>query len=219
MLRCVKIAVARPKTTFLYTQIRVTVMPQALSVQPANHQPSSGIAVSLTSEPIVNKAEQVAPHEIPAGDDTTEPFPNFLTSRDPNNGPKSVRGLGSNGPESKIAVTFFPPLMTSSQVNAVPRQTRPDQPENLEPTGALAVNVTAVPRSKLAEQVSPHEIPAGDDTTKPEPVPTFLIDKVAVGAATFAVTEEEVETNEPRTQTNATTTRHSAPDRSVRTLI
>lgn len=47
----------------------------------------------------------------------------------------------------------------------------PDQPENVEPEAAEAVNVTAVPLLILAVQVLPQLIPTGLLVTVPVPFP------------------------------------------------
>jgi hypothetical protein len=49
----------------------------------------------------------------------------------------------------------------------------PDQPANVEPEAGVAVKVTAAPLLKLAEQVLPQLMPAGELVTVPLPVPAF----------------------------------------------
>ena len=53
----------------------------------------------------------------------------------------------------------------------VPEQPPPLQPVKVEPAAGVAVNVTAVPLAKLAEQVAPQLIPTGELVTVPLPVP------------------------------------------------
>ena len=53
----------------------------------------------------------------------------------------------------------------------VPEQPLPLQPPKVEPAAGAAVSVTAVPLAKLAEQVAPQVIPAGELVTVPLPVP------------------------------------------------
>jgi hypothetical protein len=55
---------------------------------------------------------------------------------------------------------------------SVPEQP-PDQPANVEPVPADAVSVIAVPGAKLALQVCPQVIPAGELLTVPDPVPAL----------------------------------------------
>lgn len=57
----------------------------------------------------------------------------------------------------------------------------PLQPVNREPDAALALSVTFWPLTKLAEQVAPQLIPAGELVTVPLPVPDFVIVRVSAG--------------------------------------
>ena len=54
----------------------------------------------------------------------------------------------------------------------------PLQPANVEPAAGIAVKVTTVPLVKLAEQVAPQEIPAGELTTVPVPLPLSITVRV-----------------------------------------
>src|SRR5437773_4754507 len=74
---------------------------------------------------------------------------------------------------AKVAVTVI--AAESVIVHApVPLQPPPLQPVKVEPAAAVAVNVTAVPLAKLAEQVAPQLIPTGALVTVPLPVPALL---------------------------------------------
>jgi len=75
----------------------------------------------------------VAPHEIPAGLELTEPVPvpDFETV--------SVSVINVN-----CAVTDIAPVIVTWQV-PMPEQPEPDQPVNVCPRSAVAVNVTTVP--------------------------------------------------------------------------
>ena len=50
----------------------------------------------------------------------------------------------------------------------------PDQPAKVEPESAVAVRVTFVFFVKLAVQVAPQLIPAGELVTVPVPLPAFV---------------------------------------------
>jgi hypothetical protein len=74
---------------------------------------------------------------------------------------------------TKFAVTLVADLIDTVQV-PVPEQPAPDHPVNSEPDAALAVRVTLVPYSKVAEHVSPQLMPAGLEVTVPVPAPVLL---------------------------------------------
>ena len=65
----------------------------------------------------------------------------------------------------------------------------PDQPVKVEPDVGVAVRVTEVPLVNDAEQVEPHEMPAGFDDTLPAPVPDRLTERAKVGMTLFTVTD------------------------------
>ena len=50
-------------------------VPAQTPPQPAKVESAAGVAVSVTTVPGANKAEQVAPQLIPAGDEVTVPVP------------------------------------------------------------------------------------------------------------------------------------------------
>src|SRR5207249_5639438 len=82
----------------------------------------------------------------------------------------------------------------------VPEQPPPVQPVKVEPAAGVAVNVTAVPLVKLAEQVTPQLIPTGALVTVPLPVPALLTVRVKVCSVKVAVTvvaAESVTTHDP----------------------
>ena len=54
----------------------------------------------------------------------------------------------------------------------------PLQPANSEPEAGVAVKLTTVSLGKLAEQVAPQEIPAGELVTVPVPVPVSVTVRV-----------------------------------------
>ena len=70
----------------------------------------------------------------------------------------------------KVAVTEV--LLVSVTLHVpVPEQPPPDHPPKVDPAFGVAVSVTAVPLTKLAEQVVPHVMPAGELLTDPLPFP------------------------------------------------
>lgn len=80
---------------------------------------------------------------------------------------------------AKVADTVVSAARLTTQV-PVPEQPPPDQPVNMELASLIAVRVTAAFCKKLAEQVLPHEIPAGDEVTVPLPVPSLVTVRVLV---------------------------------------
>src|ERR1044072_6977883 len=100
----------------------------------------------------------------------------------------------------KSAVTVVAELIVTTQV-PVPEQPPPDQPVNVDPDAAEAVNVPLVPVANDALHVAPQLIPLGDDVTVPEPDPDFDTVNVDVGiganAAVIVVAELIVTTHVP----------------------
>jgi hypothetical protein len=102
-------------------------------------------------------------------------------------------------PLLNVAVTVCAAVIVTEQP-AVPEQPAPVQPAKVEPSAAFAVNATAWPLAKLAEQVGWHEIPAGALDTVPVPLPAsvtvkvkFVVDLVNVAVTVCAaanVTEQ-----------------------------
>ena len=70
----------------------------------------------------------------------------------------------------KVAVTAVAAETVTVQ-GPVPAQPPPLQPVKEEPAAGAAASVMAVPLVKLAEQVAPQLIPAGELVTVPLPVP------------------------------------------------
>ena len=79
----------------------------------------------------------------------------------------------------KIAVTVVAAESVTVQVPA-PVQPPPLQPLKVEPAAGAAVSVTAVPLVKLAAQVAPQLMPAGELVTVPLPAPAGLTVRVKV---------------------------------------
>ena len=55
--------------------VQVPLPEQPPPLQPVKVEPASGVAVRVTAVPMVNEAEQVAPHETPEGALVTVPLP------------------------------------------------------------------------------------------------------------------------------------------------
>src|SRR5213076_214342 len=145
-------------------------------VQPLKVEPPAGAAVSVTAVPLVKLAEQVAPQLMPAGALVTVPLPV----------PAGVT-VRVKVCTVKVAVTVVAAERVTVQA-PVPEQLPPLQPVKVEPAAGVAVSVTAVPLVKLAEQVAPQLMPAGELVTVPLPVPTSLTVSAKVGRLKVAVT-------------------------------
>src|SRR5207253_6682643 len=145
-------------------------------VQPVKVDPAAAVAVNVIAVPLVKLAEQVAPQLIPAGELVTVPLPV----------PAGVT-VRVKVWSVKVAVTVVP--AESVIVHApVPEQPPPVQPVKVEPATGVAVNVTAVPLVKLAEQVAPQVIPTGALVTVPLPVPALLTVSEKLGRVKVVVT-------------------------------
>src|SRR2546428_11739857 len=87
----------------------------------------------------------------------------------------------------KVAVTVvFAVTVTAHE--PVPLHPPPLQPAKTDPAAAVAVNVTAVPVLKVAEQVDPQLISPPPLVTVPDPVPDLMTVKAKVLRANIAVT-------------------------------
>src|SRR5213080_4433646 len=155
---------------------------QPLPLQPPKVEPAAGAAVSVTAVPLAKLAEQVAPQVIPAGELVTVPLPL-----------PALLTVSAKLGRLKVAVTVVAAETVTTQV-PVPEHPPPLQPLKVEPVAGLAVSVTAVPLVKLAEQVAPQVIPAGELVTVPLPVPTLLTVSAKLGRLKVAVTGVAVET-------------------------
>jgi len=125
---------AEPVTLAVRVRVQVPVPAHPPPLQPENVDPPAGLAVRVTTVPLLYEAEQVAPQLIPAGFDVTvpPPEPDLFTVR--------VKVCG----RSKVAVTVVAAFMVTTQEPA-PEQPPPLQPEKVEPPAAAAVKVTTVP--------------------------------------------------------------------------
>jgi hypothetical protein len=156
--------------------VQVPVPEQPPPLQPVKVEPAAGVAVRVTAVPTVNEAEQVAPHEMPAGALVTVPLPVPV-----------LVTLRAKDCWTNPAVTVVAAFSVTVQV-PVPEQPPPVQPVKVEPAAGVAVKVTAVPLANAAAHVMPQEIPAGALVTVPAPAPALLTVSVKVGSAKVAVT-------------------------------
>src|SRR5438093_1481174 len=151
--------------------LRVTVQvpgpEQPPPVQPLKVEPPAGAAVSVTAVPLAKLAAQVAPQVMPAGLLVTVPAPAPALET------VSVK-VGV-----KVAVTVVA-AETVTTHDPVPEHPPPFQPLKVEPAAGAAVSVTAVPLAKLAAQVAPQSMPAGELVTVPLPVPAGVTVRVKV---------------------------------------
>src|SRR5437899_921839 len=151
-------------------------------------EPAAGVAVNVTAVPLAKLAEQVAPQLIPAGELVTVPLP-----------VPALLTVSARLGRLKVAVTVVAAETVTVQA-PVPEHPPPLQPVKVEPAAALAVSVTAVPLGKLAEQVGPQLIPAGELVTVPLPAPAGVTVRVKVCTVKVAVTvvaAESVTTHDP----------------------
>lgn len=93
----------------------------------------------------------------------------------------------------KVAVTELAAITETVQP-PVPLQPLPDHPAKAEPEVATADSVTDVPDVKLATQVVPQLMPAGEEVTVPPPVPALVTEsaKLPGGVCTTWLSAEEV---------------------------
>lgn len=79
------------------------------------------------------------------------------------------------GAGAKVAVTAVAEVPMLTVHVPVPEQPPPLHPPNTEAEeDGVAVNTTAEPLSKLAEQVAPQLIPTGELVTEPDPAPASV---------------------------------------------
>jgi len=90
----------------------------------------------------------------------------------------------------KVAVTIVAALRLTTQAS-VPEQPPPLQPVKVEPVAGVAVRVIMVPTGKLAEQVVPHVIPAGELVTEPLPVPAGITVALTRGGSAASSTSTQ----------------------------
>ena len=170
------VAVTFFATVMLTVQVLV---PEQSPLQPEK-VPLVACAVRVTAVPLLKLAEQVEPQLMPDGLLVTVPLPTLLTER-----------VTGGDTAVKVAVTFFAAVMLTVQV-LLPEQS-PLQPVKV-PLVAVAVSVTLVPLSKLAEQVDPQLMPEGLLVTVPLPVPVPDITTVRVsGGGRLATSHKKLD--------------------------
>jgi hypothetical protein len=104
---------------------------------------------------------------MPPGLEMTVPFPDVATD--------SV-----NCGSVKTAVSVVGDPMPKVHGPVLPEHWPPLQPANCDPAAGVAVRVIEAPVAKLATQLEPQSMPAGDDVTVPVPVPAVATVSAAV---------------------------------------
>jgi hypothetical protein len=136
--------------------MQVPVPEQPPPLQPVKVEPVEATAIRVTD--VLKLAEQVKPQSMPVGMLVTVPLPLPAAI--------TVRIYVFR---VKVAVTVVSAVKGTVQVPVPGHPVTPVQPVKLEPTVAIAVNVTDV--LKLAAHVVPQLMPAGELVTVPPPVP------------------------------------------------
>ena len=147
----------------LTVTVQVPLLPEhPPPLHPVNVDPAAGVAVSVTTVPVVKAVEQVGSQAIPVGALVTVPVP--------------VPALVTESAKddcAKAALTDCAALIVTVQV-LVPEHPPPLQPVKVEPAAGTAVSVTPVPLTNDAEHVAPHAMPAGALVIVPLPAPLLL---------------------------------------------
>src|SRR5262245_44653019 len=169
-----KVAVTDCAALIVTAQVPVPVQPP---LQPVKVEPAAGVAVRVTTVPVVKEVEHVAPHVMPAGALVMVPLPAPV-----------LLSVSAKLWTAKVAVTDDAALVVTVPV-PVPVQPPPLQPVKLEPAAGAAVSVTAVPLANEAEHVAPHVMPAGALVMVPLPAPVLLSVSAKLWTAKVAVTD------------------------------
>ena len=110
-------------------------VPLQAPLQPEKVAATSGVAVRVTTVPLVYCAEQSAPHSMPAGALVTTPLPLPVLV--------TVRVCCAVVAATKLAVTRWLASMVSTQLPVPPQS--PLQPAKLLPAAGCTVSVTFTP--------------------------------------------------------------------------
>jgi hypothetical protein len=114
----------------LIVRLHVPVPVQPPPLQPVKVEPAAGVAVKVTTVPLVKPVEHVAPQEIPAGALTTLPLPI----------PDCVT-VSAKDDCTKVAVTDVAALTRHAARTRAGATAA--QPVKVEPAAGVAVRVTA----------------------------------------------------------------------------
>jgi hypothetical protein len=164
------------------THVPVPLHPAPL--QPTNVLPLFGVAVSVTTVPLLKLALQPVPPPVgqlmPAGLLVTVPLPV----------PASVTVNANVVVALNVAVTLSAAVMSIVHVPVPLHAAFPLHPANVDPVPAVAVSTTCDPLAKFAVHVGGQLIPAGLLVTVPVPVPDGLTVTVYCVAAAVATARQ-----------------------------
>src|SRR5262249_56735571 len=141
-----RVAVPNCAPLVVTAEVPVPVQPP---LQPVKVEPAAGVAVRVTTVPVVKEVEHVAPHVMPAGALVMVPLPAPV-----------LLTVSAKPCSAKVAVTDCAALIVTVQV-PVPVQPPPLQPVKLEPAAGAAGRVTAAPPADGRGHGAPPVRPAG----------------------------------------------------------
>jgi hypothetical protein len=169
-----KVAVMPPAAVIETVQVGMPAQPL---LQPVKVEPAADVAVNVTSAPLANDAEQVAPQSMPVGTLLTVPLPlpAFVTV-----------SANDSGCDAKVAVMEPAAVIETVQVGMLAQPLL--QLVKADPAAGVAVKVTSVPLLNEAEHAAPQLMPAGVLVTVPVPLPAFVTVSVKGCSAKVAVT-------------------------------
>jgi len=174
--RVCRVKVAVTAVAAVNVRVQEPAPEQPPPLQLVKVEPAAGAAVRVTTVPVVKDVEQVVPQLMPAGELVMVPAP-------------AVDRVSGNDCCIKVAVTAVAAFIVRVQ-GPVPAQP-PLQPLKVEPAAGAAVSETSVPLANEAEQVAPHEMPAGLLVTVPMPAPAWKTVSSAADDTPVPVTRDE----------------------------